>query len=460
MDELTLHTRAYISRHQMLMPGDTVIVALSGGADSTALLHVLLSLRESLGIVLGAAHVHHGLRGAEADRDAAFVREMCAQHGVFLRETRLSPPPHAGEEWARTERYRFFETLTREERVKIATAHTASDNAETILFHLARGSAARGAAGIPPVRGVYIRPLLWAQRADILSFLTHRHLSYVTDSTNEADTYARNRLRHRVLPLLEDVHPGAARNLARFAAEMTDVADYLDAQAAALLREAQEPSRAFLPAFALYYRVQTLLSAPAPVRRTALAQLIGRCAPQQKTSLVPRAEALLTEGHGRLQLGSAAYLLVSQGRLSLETDGTAEESAWSFPFTFGSFALDGGLTLTVERRNCEEMIKSAKDAQNLLKFSADYDKIHDNAYFRTIRPHDRFRPAGRGVTKPLRKWYSEQKIPLSVRTILPVLAAQNDVLWAAGFGFAEGLAVHSYTQTAVTIHVRRTEDIV
>ena len=155
MDEFEARAGAYISQHQMLQKGDTVIVALSGGADSMALFHFLFSVQNVWG-------------GAAADGDAAFVRAQCAARGVPLDETLLSPPENAGEEWGRQERYAFFARLAQAHGAKVATAHTCSDNAETVLFNLARGSAARGAAGIPPVRGPYVRPLLWAQRADVL----------------------------------------------------------------------------------------------------------------------------------------------------------------------------------------------------------------------------------------------------------------------------------------------------
>ena len=138
---------------------------------------------------------------------------------------------NAGEEWGRQERYVFFARLAQAHGAKVATAHTCSDNAETVLFNLARGSAARGAAGIPPVRGPYVRPLLWAQRADVLAYLARCGVPHVTDATNDTDAYARNRIRHGVLPALERAHPGAARSITRFAAEMSAVADYLEEQA-------------------------------------------------------------------------------------------------------------------------------------------------------------------------------------------------------------------------------------
>ncbi len=462
MDEFISKAEGFISQHQMLQTGDTVIVALSGGADSMALLHFLFLRKEALGIHLRAAHVDHAIRGAASTSDAAFVRAQCALRGVPLDETRLSPPPRASEGWAREQRYAFFEELARRHAAKVATAHTGSDNAETVLFHLARGSSVRGAAGIPPVRGFFVRPLLWAARTDVLRFLTHRGVPYVIDETNNTDAYARNRIRHNVLPLLESVHPGAAQNLMRFAADMAQTAEYLSVQADALLQGARRPAHMDVRGIPRTYSIASLAAGAPPVRCAALARLIAETGvPQQKTSLVHHAEALLLEGHGVLQLGEGFYLRFSQGLITIETSVSSDSrrlEGWSQRFSQGEHLMPSGSILSVRFGNYEEMINSAKDAQKLLKFLADYDKIQNNAFFRTRRPGDHFRPVGRGVTKPLKKWYSEQKLPFSVRETLPVLAAGSTILWAAGFGFAEGLAPTETTETTVSIRIRQMEE--
>lgn len=462
MNEFEARTAAYIEQHHMLRKGDTVIVALSGGADSMALFHFLFTWRERLGITLRAAHVNHGLRGAAADADAAFVRAQCAARGVPLEEMRLTAPKNAGEAWGREQRYLFFSRLSQRFGARVATAHTASDNAETVLFRLARGSSVRGAAGIPPVREVYIRPLLWALRAQIEEYLSQQSIPHVTDATNETDTYARNRIRHGVLPALEGAHPGAQQNLARFATEMTELSAYLDAQAEALLARAQLELSVYLPSGTPpAYDARTLAQAPPPVRRAAIAHLIGQVSPQ-KTLLVVKADQALCAGAGAVQLGRDTVFAVRQGRASVETPALSApqgKTEWLGAFSPGDQRAPGGLLLSVRVFNYEKTVNSGKDAGNHLKFCADYDIIQDNVCFRTKRPGDVFCPAGRGVTKPLKKWLSEQKVPQSVRGLLPVLAAGETILWAPGFGFAEGLVADGRTQTAVTIEARRMEEM-
>lgn len=440
----TLALRA-ITQHQMLKNGDTVIVALSGGADSVALFHFLFSNRDALGIRVCAAHVDHGLRAASA-ADASFVRALCAQWGAALYETRLAPPPAgASEEWARCERYAFLEKTAAALHAKVATAHTQNDNAETVLLNLARGACVRGAAGVPPVRGPFIRPLLDVSRAEVEAYLAAQNLPHVEDESNAGDRYARNRVRHAVLPALESAHPGAARALTRFAASMGELADYLDAEARELLRAAQLSPGA--------WSASALCAAPPPVCRAALALLIARYARQEKTALTAALYAALSAG-GAVQISAGTVLCVRQGQLRAQPPAISAQD-WSLPFAPGVYTLPDGAVLTVECLSYEKIINSGKDEKKTLNFYADYDRIQENPCFRTRRPGDRFAPAGRGVTKTLTKLFSEARVPPPRRAALAVLALGGQVIWAEGFGFAEGFCATPKTKRAAAIRVRR-----
>ena len=199
--------RCLIRQHAMVKPGEQVVCAISGGADSVALLFALYLLAPQMGFTLSAAHFNHGLRGAESDEDAAFVAALC---------DRLDIPLHMGqgsvvtgkkglEAAARDARYAFLESLPG----KIATAHTADDNAETVLMHLIRGTGLKGLGGISPVRGNVIRPMLTVTRQEVIAFLQEYNLSWRDDSSNAGDDFLRNRLRHRVMPLLAGRRSGA-----------------------------------------------------------------------------------------------------------------------------------------------------------------------------------------------------------------------------------------------------------
>lgn len=215
-----------IRRYDMVKPGDRVVCAVSGGADSVALLLAMYLLKEKLQIRLEAAHFNHKLREEESDRDEAFVRELCDRYEILLhvgsKEVRTGKK--GLEAAARDARYDFFATLDG----KIATAHTADDNAETVLMHLIRGTGLKGLGGISPVRGNLIRPMLQVTRQQVLAFLKEYHQPFVEDSTNETDAFLRNRLRHRVMPLLQQENPRISESLSAMALRLRLDEDALD----------------------------------------------------------------------------------------------------------------------------------------------------------------------------------------------------------------------------------------
>lgn len=200
-----------LREYHMVSPGETVVCCVSGGADSMALLFALYLLAKKLNIQVSAAHFNHGLRGEESDRDAAFVRDFCRGYGISLYEKKqqVTPGKKGLEAACREARYAFFRTLPG----KIATAHTADDNAETLLLHLIRGTGLKGLGGITPVNGRLIRPMLMTTREQVLAFLQEYHIPFVEDSTNRTDDFLRNRLRHHVMPLLRQENPRLPENL-------------------------------------------------------------------------------------------------------------------------------------------------------------------------------------------------------------------------------------------------------
>lgn len=231
-----------ILRYGMLAENDAVIVALSGGADSVALLYTLNELKKSLKITLFACHINHNLRGEESMRDERFVRNLCERLDipltVFSIDVKGSVEKHESiEERARKMRYECFDRLCREKNAKLATAHTASDNAETVFINILRGTGTKGLGGIPPVRGNIIRPLLRCTREDIERCCEENKLEYVTDSSNLSDDYTRNKLRHRLIPLLKEFNPSVTEAVSRMTSAVYDDNSYLDNEAARAKKE-------------------------------------------------------------------------------------------------------------------------------------------------------------------------------------------------------------------------------
>ena len=218
-----------IRQYDMLSPGDTVICAVSGGADSVALLFALYLLKDRLGIRLEAAHFNHRLRGQESDEDEAFVRGLCSQYDIPLHvgTGEVKAGKKGLEAAARDARYGFLLSLDG----KIATAHTADDNAETVLMRLIRGTGLKGLGAIAPVSGRVIRPMLLTNRQEVEDFLAVWGLPHREDSSNASDAFLRNRLRHDVMPLLKAENPRLAENLSRMALRLRQDEDFLRQQA-------------------------------------------------------------------------------------------------------------------------------------------------------------------------------------------------------------------------------------
>ena len=440
----------FCTREGLLQPGAPLhlAAAVSGGADSMALLLLLRQLQPRFGYTLSACHVNHGLRGQSADRDEAFVRAECARLGVPLRvfhAAELAPPPaHAGEDWARRLRYTAFAQLQGQGIDAIATAHTANDQAETLLLRLARGTGLHGAGGIRPRRGCYLRPLLCLSRAETEAVCRAAGQPWVTDETNDTDAYARNRLRHSALPALESTNAAAVQNLARFCEKAARADAYLAAGAAKLLAAAR------LPGAEPAWQLAPLQAADPLLLETALHSLVApvRDAEEKYVQLLC---AVVRQGSGAVQLTGQVRFCAGNGCLRQETLLQAlprqpECLPQQVPFCpekQPEFRMRGGWKGKAEllKADFEEKIQVVHKKD--LKNRADYARIttlYAGLVLRTRQPGDVYRPAGRAVHNRLRKWMNEADIPAQQRDTLPLLAAGSEVLWVCGSGFAEGLA--------------------
>ena len=219
-----------------VLPGQTVCCALSGGADSVCLLRCLLELRQRLGITVTAVHVNHHLRGAESDRDAQFCRRLCAALGVRLTVLDVNAAARAAVEQCSEElaaRMCRYEAFAQVQADWIATAHTASDNLETLVHRMVRGASLHGLTAIPPRNGRFLRPLLRITREQVETYLAALEQTYVTDSTNLTDDYTRNRIRHHIIPAMQALNPAAERTVSYTLRSLRREDDFLTQQAAA-----------------------------------------------------------------------------------------------------------------------------------------------------------------------------------------------------------------------------------
>ncbi len=440
---------AAVRRERLIPDGAAVLIALSGGADSMALLHAMRALAPAHGWRLAAAHVNHGLRGDEAERDEAFAREWCARWSVPLHVMRADVAAEAAargeglEETGRRIRYAFFNELCACEGYdRIATAHTASDNVETLLLHLARGSGVRGLGGIRPLLGRRIRPLLDVTREEVEAYCRENAVPFVTDSTNFDTAYCRNLLRHEAVPALRRVNPRleeAAGRLAR-AARRDD--DCLETLAAALLDEARLAEDVFDPA--------PLAAAHEALRLRALRRLAGEEAEERHAAAL---DTLLTVG-GSVNLPGGRTALLADGRLQIRPAAPRAAVPY-FEWTIrpGERCEICGRIYQIACVSLEEYEKKKKIHKNLLKNTVNYDKISGDLVVRQRLPGDAYHPMGRQGGKSLKKLFNEAKIPPEIRDTIPILCDSAGILLAYGCGCDERVRPDESTRRFLIITV-------
>ena len=442
---------AYIRQENMIPAGSRVLCAVSGGADSMALLAVLLDLAPQLGCTLEIVHVDHGLRGEASRRDAEFVRQLSRErelplHLLDARAAGVEYPERPSEDWARNLRYGYFDQLVQQAAgpVCVATAHTLSDQTETLLFRLARGAGVRGAGGIRPVRGAYVRPLLCVTRAEVERYCREQHIVYVTDETNLTDDYVRNRLRHHAMPVLCQSVPGAEQNLGRFCARMQKLDGYFAQKAETLLQTAACPGG---------WTLEELQRADWPVCEAALLELAGRAC-QPTDVVLGLLMQMVRQGSGAVQLASGRGLRARRGRLEwFDPNDKPITPPPPQPLREGKYCFPGGFVVQVQVMDCEKFKNFANIHKKDLNYCADYAKIQKNIVLRTQRRGDTYRPRGRGLAKPLRKLYWELGIPPDRRPQLPLAAQDSQVIWLWGQGFADGLEPGPQTRDVLTITI-------
>lgn len=443
--------RAAIEQYHMLSHGDSVIVGLSGGADSCALLHYLCGLREEFGLNLTAVHVNHGIRGKEATRDAAFAEEFCRELGVKFRLYERDVPQIAAvrgrgwEECGRDVRYEIFGREAERVGGKIATAHTLSDSVETMIFHMIRGCSLHGLRGIPPVRGNIIRPLILCERKDIEVYCAAHQIEYITDSTNLSSDYTRNKIRLQLLPLMQEINPAAVRALGRLSESASADDDYLHALSADLTED-----------YFRHGRAEGLFSAPEPIANRALVEICS-----QTLAIIPEhrhVSAMLDciqKGKGRVNLtGDNVFCVKNGGIFFLKKNDLASmqnlSSDWQHELSPGEIITPFSQKIFLQLADKNKYDNLRKIHKNVFQNSLDYDIIRQ-AVFRFRRDGDSFRQAGRGNTKSLKKLLNERKVPAALRYRLPLLECDGHVAWICGIGVAEGFQVSENTETILYI---------
>lgn len=419
------------------------VVALSGGADSVLLLKLAVTYAAYTGAPLAAFHVHHGIRGEEADRDEAFCRDLCEREGVKLFVAHEDVPAYREErgmgieEAAREVRYAAFERLLAENPTYacILTAHNATDNLETLVFNILRGSGLRGLCGIPPVRGVYLRPILTLSRAEILAALAEIGATYVTDSTNEDTAIPRNYIRRELIPRLGELTPDPEHSAARLIQNLREEEEAACGTAKRLFKEHEKDGK--LP--------RALLASLEKATARRLIALLYEQAGGQIMIERTHYTALLSLIDGRKEVqtdfpsGLVAHL--TDEELFFAKKGEAKEETptdYEIPLSPGRNILgDGRGEIWIFDRPCDEFENRSTFVYNLfIHTKIDSATIMGGLTARPRRAGDSYRYGN--MTRDVRRLMSGAHLSHRLRATLPLVCDENGILWVPGFGVRDG----------------------
>ncbi len=453
-----------IKKYHMISSGDHVIAGVSGGADSVALLSILYSLRDQWRLNITVAHLNHLLRGAAAKQDALFVADLAERLGLpcIIEEHDVRAYREREglslQEAARTVRYQFF--LDLRQRIgarKVALGHTASDQAETILMWLIRGTSAAGLAGIPPVRDdIFVRPLISITRAEIESYLNEQRISYIPDSSVSEQHYFRNKIRHQLMPLLQqEYNPNIVQTLNRLGELLQQDNEILDAH----VQEGVADSFPAGQGNELILPLKLIQKYPEALQGRIIKAVITRIKNSSQGIYFRHIEAVrqLLSSTGpskKIQL-PAGWSVVREYDTLIFTQKKIQKS--SFCYTFDCLP---------ERISIQELQKTIAFKIEEIQYPADnfftpeknidyldYDRVKFPLTVRNYQPGDRFYPQGLGGSKKLKDFFIDNKISPRERYNIPLVLFQNEIAWVGGLRIDDRFRIKPGTRKALKIQL-------
>jgi len=424
----------FSEKNDLFQPGQSILVAVSGGVDSVVLLHLFSRLRHSWQLRLFAAHLNHQIRGAEADADEVFVKNLCKEMAIpfhserrdvlsFAREQKLSI-----ETAARELRYEFLQhTAQSLQCALVATAHNANDQAETILDHIMRGSGVAGLVGIPVKRQSIIRPLLFATREEILDYASEMNLAFREDSSNKSFAYRRNKIRHVLLKMIQEFNPEVVPSLFRLGRIMGDVEEVLQAQAEEAFYnclKGRDDDKIILDyiQFLLYFKT---------IQKYVIQKALYHLGGPNKSLTFEQFEelhAFLAKHKSgkfhRLTTDIVVGTSASELYIGRATGVKEEIRIDRLP---GNFDLWDQYILEIKQvaQSLEEILNN----QDKSVAYVDGDKIDHPIIVRTVRPGDRFHPLGMRGSKKLSDFFIDEKVPFFERSLIPLVVCKTGIIW-------------------------------
>jgi tRNA(Ile)-lysidine synthase len=456
---LLRRVRGTIEKYGMLRKGDGVVVAVSGGVDSVALLHVLNALRTIYALKLHVAHLEHGIRGDESLSDMRFVEELCGDLSIPLTTRSEKVPELARSEGlsleaaARKVRYAFLEELAKQlNATKIATGHNANDQAETLLINLIRGAGVAGLSGIrPAMKGKIIRPLIESSREEIEAFIAEKDLKFRLDSTNLNEDLERNKVRKRLIPMIQrEFNPGIVGSLARSATVFSIINRHMADQVEEVLKKCSvtEDGRTTIDLgafeeiphavklFTLYAVVRSFERDEQVVSFDILTAILNLAARSKSGSRLDIGSGIMAmKEFGQLVIGRDLEL-VNRYDIRLEIPGITQVQAAGCRFE---------TEILKERPGDGEVYRSGDTAY------FDFNQIGLPLIARSWREGDRFVPFGLSGTKKVHDVFVDEKVPASRRAVIPIVCDSEGIIWVAGVRRADRARITDDTRTILKI---------
>ena len=448
-----------IKKHNMLKEGDKVVVGVSGGADSVALLLLLNELREEMKLTLFVVHVNHGIRGEDAKRDELFVENICKKLGISYEIEKVDIINIAKnfslteEEAGRKARYDAFYRILREKNTtKIAVAHNLNDQAETVLMYLCRGSGLTGLKGILPVRDEIIRPLIECSRSEIEKWLKIENQEYCIDYTNFETEYTRNKIRNNLLPYIEEqINSNAVKNIARNAALIKEEDDYIE----------KEANKAYYSVFVkkddknIYLDILKMKNLPKVMQRRIIRIGFKELNKNIKNLTLKHVNASLELMNGatgkRLQLGENMGIIKEYKYLKFTkiVNIDSEDYGYAINEEETVYVKEAGYYVKISKKS----EKGELNSQIVYTKAIDYDKINDVLMVRNRRRTDTISINKNGGSKKLKDFFIDEKIPRQSRQKIPLIALGNEIVWVINHRNGEKYMADDTTKNILYIHL-------
>lgn len=453
----------------MVNKNENIICAVSGGADSMAMLIFFLSIKEEYNLNLSVCHVNHLLRGEESFRDERFVQDFCDKNNIqfyLLREDieqKAKQHKLTVEECGRETRYNFFNKCAKDNNAKIATAHNLNDYTETIIFNMIRGTGIHGLCGIQPIRDNIIRPLIECERSEIEQYLTENNCNHIEDSTNAQTKYTRNRIRHDIIPIFNKINNNFIKNIFNMSNQLKDINNYIEFQALELMQKSKTDT---------FYNLEILSTQHSAVLNKFIWLLLKEKSISMNSKIIEDISNIIYNQNGKINIKNNLFAWIDNKCFFLDYVDKSQKKekilyVKNVYLGYNYISENKILNLRLFKKSEFEEIFSTPDFDkslnlienlknvhlSLLKNCIDYDKIGENLYVRNRLPHDVFRPAGRNISKSVKKIMNESKISIDERDNKFILCYNEEIVWIDGIGVSQSACCTETTENILLIEI-------